>query len=93
MPATPGQAANTRGAYPLTTPQAPPWPSLQPVSPAGAFTPPTLPASTPKAGSRCFPLLAGEGQGVANHPRGPATPAPSRATREGEGKEGNRNAT
>ncbi len=34
MQSTPGQAANTRGAYPLTTPKALPWPSLQPVSPA-----------------------------------------------------------
>jgi hypothetical protein len=36
MPATPGQAANTRGAYPLTTTPSPasPWLSLQPVSPS-----------------------------------------------------------
>ena len=39
MRVTPGQAANTRGAYPLTMPQAAasPWLSLQLNSPAGRF--------------------------------------------------------
>jgi hypothetical protein len=87
--ATPGQAANTRGAYPLTTTQSPASPrlSLQPVSPARRLHSADVTRVDAEGRFKMFPPSRTErgrgGQPLANEVDPFGYPAPSRATREG----------
>jgi len=67
MQSTPGQAANTRGAYPLTTLKALPWPSLQPVSPARRLHSADVTRVGAEGRCKVFPPPGRREAGVANH--------------------------
>jgi hypothetical protein len=65
MRVAPEQAANTRGAYLLTTPQAPasPWLSLPPISPAGGLPSADVTRVNAEGSFKVFPPPARRGVG------------------------------
>jgi hypothetical protein len=73
MQITPGQAASTRRAYPLTTTEAPasPWLSLLTISPAGGLHSADVIRVDAHGRFKLFPPPGRREAGVANGPRGP----------------------